>query len=335
MSGPKIPQRGERFRGIESVKGEDLYYTFSMNRRSRQVISFLFRISKNNYPFFFWLFIRFISAILPLVALYQFAGVIHQLETHQTIDSVLISILWILVNRLLDNILRLKSVTRLEYEIACISSDIHNYFLSDLKTESKEERHAAVQAIRNFSEAASITLNLIKQPGIDGLVSIIFIPVIIFTLDFHIFILLITYILIYYFIDYYTTQHYARLKDTVNNKVENYYAKLQDSSDFDLEQKTWNRHLNRLCHWGETEWALLQNLSVIFYISVFLYLITLTIDGSRQLSNVVLIMSYVSQTQVFLNNFSNIQDSLTDMLVGLERLAQNKSVSAISLEDLI
>ena len=46
-------------------------------------------------------------------------------------------------------------------------------------------------------------------------------------------------------------------------------------------------------------------------------------------------MSYVAQTQVFLNSFSSIQDSLTDMLVGLERLAQNKSVSAINLEDLI
>jgi ABC-type multidrug transport system fused ATPase/permease subunit len=306
-----------------------------MNRKSRKVISFLFRITQNNHPFFFWLFVRFVSAILPLVALYQFAGVIHQLETKEPINSVLIAILWILVNRLLDNILRLKSVTRLEYEIAHISSDIHNYFLVDLKSESKDERHAAVQAIRNFSDAASITLNLIKQPGIDGLVSIIFIPIIIFTLDFHIFILMVAYILVYYFVDYYTTQRYARLKDTVNNKTENYYAKLQDSSDFDLEQNTLNRHFNRLCHWGETEWSFLQNLSVVFYIITFLYLVTLTINGNRDLANVVLIMSYVSQTQVFLNNFSSIQDSLTDMLVGLERLAQNKSVSAVSLEDLI
>ena len=68
---------------------------------------------------------------------------------------------------------------------------------------------------------------------------------------------------------------------------------------------------------------------------IFLYLVTLTANGSKQISDVVLIMGYVSQTQIFLNSFSNIQDSLTDMLVGLERLALNKSVSAISLEDLI
>jgi hypothetical protein len=306
-----------------------------MNRRSRKVISFLFRVSRNNHSFFFWLFVRFVSAILPLITIYQFAGVIRQIQDHLPINSILIAVLWMLVVRLLDNLLRIKSVTRLEYEITNICFDIHNYFLSDLKSETKEERHAAVQAIRNFSDAASITLNLVKQPGIDGLVSIVFIPVILFTLDFHIFILTSTYILIYYFIDYYTTQRYAHLKDIVNNKTETYYAKLQDSSDFDLEQKTLNRHSNRLSFWAETEWSLLQNLSVGFYIIIFLYLVGLTANGSEQLSDVVLIMSYVSQTQVFLNNFSSIQDSLTDMLVGLERLARNKSVSAISLEDLI
>jgi hypothetical protein len=306
-----------------------------MNRRARKVIALLFRISKNNHPFFFWLFVRFVSAIFPLITIYQFAGIIQQIENHHPTNTILLSILWMLVVRLIDNILRLKSVYRLEHEIATISFDIHNYFLINLKTDSKEERHAAIQAIRNFSDAASVTLNLIKQPGIDALVSAIFIPIILFTLDFHIFILTMTYIFIYYFIDYYTTQRYAHLKDIVNNKTESYYAKLQDSDDFDLEQKTWNRHFNRLCFWNETEWSYLQNLSVIFYILIFLYLVTLINNGHKQISDVVLIMSYVSQTQVFLNNFSGIQDSLTDMLVGLERLAQNQSVSAIDLEDLI
>ena len=53
------------------------------------------------------------------------------------------------------------------------------------------------------------------------------------------------------------------------------------------------------------------------------------------ISTVVLIMGYVVQTQVLLNSISQIIDSLTDMLVGLEHLAKNQSVSAINLEDLI
>ena len=61
-------------------------------------------------------------------------------------------------------------------------------------------------------------------------------------------------ILIYYSIDHYTTQHYSRLKNNLNTKTENYYAKLQDSNDFDLEKKAYNRHFERLTLWGFTEW---------------------------------------------------------------------------------
>jgi hypothetical protein len=46
-------------------------------------------------------------------------------------------------------------------------------------------------------------------------------------------------------------------------------------------------------------------------------------------------MGYVTQTQVLLNSISSIKDSLTDMLVGLERLAKNQTVSAVDLDDLI
>jgi len=47
-----------------------------------------------------------------------------------------------------------------------------------------------------------------------------------------------------------------------------------------------------------------------------------------------LVMGYVTQTQVYLNSFSTIKDSLTDMLV-LDRLAQNPTVSTVDLDDLI
>lgn len=306
-----------------------------MKPRPRKVLHFIFNVVHNKSHFLFWLLVRFVSAIFPLITIYQFSNIIKLIETRQSPSAILNAIVLIFVVRIVDNFLRLKSVTRLEHEIADISFDIHNFFLSTLKTDTKEERHAAVQAVRNFADACSGTLNLIKQPGIDSLVSFLFIPVILFALDFRTFVLTIAYMAIYFFIDYYCTQHYARLKDILNYKTETYFAKLQESQDFDLEQKAWSRHFSRLARWGFTEWSLLQNLSVFFYSAIFLYLVVLTTNGSRQLSDVVLVMGYVSQTQVFLNSFSSINDSLTDMLVGLERLANNQSVSALSLDDLM
>ncbi|MFA5828474.1 MAG: hypothetical protein WC841_03920 [Candidatus Shapirobacteria bacterium] len=305
-----------------------------MSRKSRQVFGFILKLVTNKSRFFFWLVIRFISAILPLVTIYQFSGVIKLIEQHQNLAQISLAVFWIFIIRIADNYLRLLSITKLEYEIANISFDIHNVFLTGIHCETKEDRHAAVQAVRNFADASSVTLNLIKQPGIDSLVSVIFIPAILMVLDFQIFTATIAYILVYYFIDYYSTQRYANLKDILNGKTEAYYAKLQDSGDFDLEQKTWTRHFRRLTAFGFAEWSLLQNTAVFFYSGILLYLIGLTVSGSRQLSDLVLIMGYVSQTQVLLNSFSSIQDNMSDMRVGLERLAKNNSISAIDLDDL-
>jgi len=306
-----------------------------MSRETRKVFAFVLKIISDRTGLFFWAFVRFLSAILPLITIYLYSLVIKQLESKLSLSTIIITLVLTFIVRLLDNYFRLLSITRLEYIISNIGFDIHNFFLVDLKSESKEERAATIQAIRNFSDASSVTLNLIKQPGIDSLVSFLFIPVILFMIDFPSFIITLAYILIYFFIDTYTTQRYSQLKDIQNSKTEAYYAKLQESNDYDLEQKSYTRHFNRLCKWGFTEWSFLQNSSVFFYCLNLLYLIYSVYTGEKSISGLVLVMGYVTQTQTFLNSLSNIKDSFTDMNVGLEHLAKNEAISVIDLDDLI
>ncbi|KKR66684.1 MAG: hypothetical protein UU09_C0048G0011 [Microgenomates group bacterium GW2011_GWA2_40_6] len=306
-----------------------------MDTQTYKVLSFILKICQNKKSLFFWFIIRFLSAILPLVTIYQFSGVVKLLEQKAPLESVVLAVFLIFLVRVIDNFPRLRSITKLEYEIAAVSFDIHNFFLSDLKTSTKSERHEIVQAIRNFADASSTTLNLIKQPGIDSFVSILFIPVILLFLNFPAFILNIAYIAVYYATDYYTTQRYAHLKNILNTRTEVYYAKLQDSNDFNLEQKSWSRHFRRLVDWGNIEWNLLQNTAVIFYSLILFLQISEVVGGNKQISDLVLVMGYITQTQVYLNSFSSIKDSLTDMLVGLNRLASNPTVSTVDLDDLI
>jgi len=306
-----------------------------VNRETRKVFAFVLKIISNRTGLFFWSFVRFLSAILPLLTIYLFSLVVKQLEMKLALSTVIFTVILTFVVRLIDNYLRLISVTRLEKVIGDISFDIHNYFLTDLESESKESRHATVQAIRNFSDASSVTLNFIKQPGIDSIVSFLFIPVILFIIDFPSLVITLAYIAVYFCIDTYTTQRYAQLKDIQNSKTEAYYAKLQDSNDFDLEQTSFTRHFRRLCRWGFTEWFALQNSAVFFYCLNLLYLVYIVSTGEKDISDLVLIMGYVSQTQIFLNSFSQIKDSLTDMNVGLKHLAKNEAFSSVDLEDLI
>lgn len=306
-----------------------------MSRETRKVFAFVLKIISDRTGLFFWGFVRFLSAILPLLTIYLYSLVLEQLENKLPISNLIFIVILIFINRILDNYLRLLSISRLESVISNIGFDIHNFFLLDLKSKSKEERGATIQAIRNFSDASSVTLNLIKQPGIDSVVSFIFIPVILFMVDFPSFVITLSYISIYLLIDKYTTQRYAELKDIQNSKTEAYFAKLQESNDYDLEQKSYTRHFNRLCKWSFTEWSLLQNSSVIFYCLNLFYLIYSVFTGGKSISGLVLVMGYVTQTQTFLNSFSNIKDSFTDMNVGLEHLAKNEAISVIDLDDLI
>lgn len=302
--------------------------------KRKNALKFIFKLIGEKHKLFFWFFIRFISAILPLITIYQFSHVIKLLEIKTDFTILFYYVILIFIVRFIDNFLRIRSTTKLDFLISSLSFDIHNFFLINFKPESKEERHSSIQAIRNFADATTKTLTFFKQPGIDSFVSLIFIPVALLFVDFRSFVLIVAYISVYAFINFFTSQHYKELRDFQNTKTEDYYAKLQESNDIDLEQSTYTRHFNRLVNWNFTEWFSLQNTAVLFYSLFFLYQIYQVVNGFSQISDLVLIMGYVAQTQTFLNSFTEIWYGFGDMFVALKHLAKNQSVSVINLEDL-
>lgn len=306
-----------------------------MSKKTFKVIKLVFQIIEKKQRFLFWIGVRFISTFLPLITIYLFSKTINLIEIKSDFSTIFFSILIILIVRIVDNFARIKSVTKLDECISDISFDIHNYFINDLKPETKLERHESIQTIRNFADATSWTLRLFRQPGIDSIISLISIPLIILFVDFKVFILEIGYVIVYYFIDYYTTQHYVNFKDIQNTKTESYYAKLHETNDVDLEQKTFSRHFSRLTNWCFTEWFTLQNTAVVFYTLIFSYLVLSVSSGSKMISDLVLIMTYVGSTQTYLNSFSEIKDSTADVSVAINHLAKNKSITAIDFDDLV
>jgi len=306
-----------------------------MSKKTRQITKLIFDLIQNKQRFIFWVGIRFLSSFLPLIVIYLFSKTINLVETKSDFSAIFFSILIIFTIRIIDNFIRLKSVAKLDECISDISFDIHNHFANNIKTETKLERHQSIQTIRNFADATTWTLKLFRQPGIDSIVSLVAIPIIILFVDFKVFILEIVFIIIYYFIDYYTTQHYISFKDLQDAKTESYYAKFHETNDVDLEQKTFSRHFSRLCNWFFTEWFTLQNTAVFFYTLIFAYLIISVSSGTKLISDLVLIMTYITSTQTYLNSFSEIKDSLADMSVAVNHLSKNKSITAIDFDDLV
>jgi len=282
----------------------------------------------------FWYFIRLLSALLPLYSIYLFGLAIKLLEDHVSLTRLAYHLLLILFIRLLDNFSRLISVHKIEHIIFDIEFSIHQFLIFGIKAKTKEKRHEIIQAVRNFSEAVRNTFAIVRQPGIDGLVSFISVPIILYFLDFRVFIAEIAYITVYCFVDIYTTERYSRLRNVQNAHTEKYYAQLQDSNKVDKQRRRFLNHLKKLCDWGFWEWNFLQGTAVIFYTIIFFYLVCLVSLGQKQISDLVLIMGYVTSTQVFLNNLSSIKDNLANTKVALSRLAKNRSISAVNFSDL-
>ncbi len=303
-------------------------------KQNRNLFKLILELVEHKRALFFWYFIRLLSALLPLYTIYLFAGVIKLLETGAPFPQLVQLLLLILFIRVLDNLSRLLSIHELEYYIQQTELSIHQFLTFGLKTQPKSKRHQIIQAIRNFGEAVRTTLFVIRQPGLDGLVSFVTVPIILFFIDFQVFILNLVYMIVYYFIDIYTTERYARLKNVQNSHNEAYYARLQDSNHAKIERRSFLDHLKKLCRWGFIEWNLLQNAAVFFYVLILFYLSRQVFSGQKQISDLVLLMGYVTTTQTFLNNISSIKDGLADAKVALTRLAQNPSISTTNLPDL-
>jgi len=303
-------------------------------KQNKRIFKLIVDLIDHKAPLFFWYLVRVFSALLPLYTIYLFGQAIKLLENHASIKQLFCHLLLILFIRLLDNFTRLISVHKIEYLIFEIEFSIHQFLLLGLKAKNKQKRHQTVQAVRNFSEAVRNTFAIIRQPGIDGLVSFISIPIILYFLDFKVFIAEIAYVVTYYFIDIYTTERYSRLRNKQNAYTETYYARLQDSNKVSKERQSFLSHLKKLCNWGFWEWNYLQDTAVIFYSLILFYLIYTVSIGQKQISDLVLIMGYITSTQAFLNNISSIKDRLADTKVALTRLASNKSVPSVNFSDL-
>ena len=306
-----------------------------MIKKTKITLFLIFKIIQDKKRFLFWVFIRFLSALLPLLTIYLYSQVIDQVEKQVIFSSVFFLILLIFIVRLLDNFVRLKSLEALNQCISNIGFDIHNFFSQDIHTQNKEERNQTIQAIRNFADASKMTLTLFRQPGIDSIVSLVTIPIILYFVDIRVLVLFISYILVYFIVDYYTTQRYIKLKDIQNTKIENYYSKFQESNDVELEQKAYVRHFTRICNWSFVEWFSIQNVAVFFYSLILAFSAISVYSHIWQISDVVLVMGYASSLQTYLNSFSEIKDNLADMTVAVDHLAKNKHLSTIDLDDLI
>lgn len=306
-----------------------------MTNETRELIKFILKLISDKTSFIFWFFIRFLSAFFPLFSIYLFSQTIKLIEQNASFQRILTLCIFILFILTIDNFTRIFSIAKLQFIFSNTEFNIHRFFMIGLHSKDKNIRHEAIQSIRNFAESVRTTLEIIRQPGMDSLVSLLTIPCILFFLDFRVFVLHLAYIITYYWVDFYTTERYAKLKDVQNLKTERYYGKFQETNDVALEEKRFSFQFKKICVWYFKEWFSLQSIAVTFYSIILFYLVFSVSLGLKNISSLVLIMGYITQTQTHLNSFSGVKDRLTDVKVALARLSKSKKALNIDISDLM
>jgi len=306
-----------------------------MTNQTRELIKFILKLISDKTSFVFWFFVRFVSTFLPLFSVYLFSQTIELIENQASFNSILILCSFILFIHTIDNFSRILSIAKLQDIFSNTEFNIHRFFMIGLHSKDKNVRHEAIQSIRNFAESVRITLQMLRQPGIDSIVSLVVIPCILFLIDFRVFIIHLAYVITYYCLDFYTTEKYARLKNVQNLRTERYYGKFQETNDVTLEEKRYGVQHTKICNWYFKEWFSLQSIAVTFYSIILFYLVYSVSIGAKSISSLVLIMGYITQTQKHLNSFSEVKDRLADVKVALDRLSKSKKALNIDISDLM
>lgn len=306
-----------------------------MTKESRQVALLILRFIEERRNFIFFLLLRIISVLIPPLSVNFFTKSLHCIETNCG-QTTLITQLAITISSLfVANTLREISLHNIQYLINKAECDVQSVLIAGFNSKTTKTRHVLIQSMRNFSEAARTTMESLLGPGIDGLVLLIYIPFLTFFVDFRIFIIQIAYICLFYFVDVYTTDKYKDRRDDLDKNIENYYAKLQDSNKIDEENTALVNGYQNIYTFTMWEWLSLQNINAFFYSSILVFLIISLQNKEKQISDVVLLTSYLASTQSFLVTLSQVRDKLTDTKVALRRLLKSRAYNSVGFEDLM
>lgn len=306
-----------------------------MTAKTREVIKFILKLISNKTMFLFWLFVRLLVSLIPLYTIYLFSRLVNLLITFAPVQQVSNIVLIFAVMFFAENFFKHKANIKLQEIFSNTEFSIHRFLTIGLRTKNKDLRHEAIQSIRNFAEAVRHTLEILRQPGLDSIVSLLITPVILFFIRPLYFWIVIPYIIIYYLFDCYTTRRYTKFKDVQNARVEAYYAKLQDSNNITEEEKKFNHAHNALCKWSFLEWFNLSNISLFFYLTIIILTLISIVKGHRPVSDIVMVRGYLVLIDANLLSLSVVKDRLTDTRVALDRLSRSKKFLSIDLSDLM
>ncbi len=269
--------------------------------------------------FLMWLLVLIISATGPLITTYIFSRGVNALETNQSLKSVVMIFFLFLGVSMVEAVIRIAAKTRLHWFIETKLIRLQEGFIKTVKIRSKHRR-PVVQSVRNLTRAVQTFSNYFINSGVAGLVSFISVPFILYFVDKQVFFVEMALILVYLVVTYFFAVKYEKQFERYDESRERYFIRMQKSNKLGQRGRRMGEAIARLQDIRFFEWVSVQNTILVFQFIITFMVVVDIVNGYKGISDLVLIIGYVTQSQRFLNSVTGDINRLMQVRAGIERL---------------
>ena len=281
-------------------------------------------------------FMRMISFVQVLFWPFAFAKIINIITgTPEQWQKALLWVGLMIVNKISEDVVRLRSKLGLEKIAAKLSISLATFFMENTEIKKGIKTGEAVQTIKQASDAIGSIVTYYKDSMLQLPVNFIFIPMILFNIGSNYLAILIIYVALYFLIDYFAASLYsAKLQKyfeadgtfwgtTYRKAPEIWRARdngILFSKQIEEEGQSLYKDIASAITTNNWRWIFLQGLSSTSVGIAVLFVFFKILKGVAHIGDLVLISDYFQQTQGSLNIVSSSISQIIQTRIALERL---------------
>ncbi len=266
-----------------------------------------------------WVGVRIVSSFTPLVVTYVFALGVKVIEDGNPPAQAIKVFALLVVIEMVDHVLRLSSKTRIEAYSEAYLINIQTRLIEDISP-TEENKREVTQSIRNLTQPLRRFVDHMNNNGVTAIVSFIAIPVILFFIDVRVFLLQIVLMLIYTIVTIVFSFPYEKNYEAFDQARENYYSELLAEGKVKKLAELVRAKFMKVQNLRFFEWFTLQNVVSIFNFIIIVLVLKDIYAGTKQISDLVLIVGYTAGTKAFLNELTTTVTYNMQVKAGIQRI---------------
>ncbi len=302
-------------------------YTITVN--TAQLRRYIF-ISYKTQKIKFWFGIRVIESFATIVLTYIFSQGIAALENTEPVSAVVQIFVTYTAVAVLSHFLRIASKTRLTFYNEVLLVKMQKELMVKLDPVD-DLRKRTLQAVRNLTRSLRTFVIFMLDNGITGVVGFIAIPVLLYFIDTKIFYIEMLMIIMYLLLTYIFSFRYGKIYETYDSAREKYFSSFNLTNKVNRLAKSVITTEKSIEDYRFLTWFMLQSLISTFQLLIFIVVVHDVVNGTKQISELVLISGYTLESKTFLNSVTTGFEHLMEVNAGVRRVVavSQKRVSSI------